>query len=63
MRVKVKITETRERVVSVKARNKTDAVANATRYILDDNRTIKDSGLVYFKVELYEDEQKDQKEN
>lgn len=55
MRVKVKITETFERVVSVKARNKTEAVVNVTNKYFNGKGTLAENGLVHFKVELYEE--------
>ena len=56
MQVKVKITETFERIVTVKAKTKTDAVVNATNeYVLNGKGTLKDKGLVYFNVEICEE--------
>lgn len=63
MRVKVKITETFERIVTVKAKTKTDAVVKVTNEYLDGKGALNENGLVHFKVELYEDEQKKTKEN
>lgn len=53
MQVKVKITETFERIVTVEAETKNDAVMNVANKHKDGES---DNGLVYFKVELYEDE-------
>ena len=55
MKVKVKITETYERVVSVKARNETEAVVNVTSKYFDGKCALGKSGLVHFKVEQYEE--------
>ena len=63
MQVKVKITETIERIVTVEAETKSDAVVNATNEYLDLNGTLDENGLVHFKVELYEDEEENTKEN
>ena len=56
MQVKVKITETFERIVTVEAKTKTDAVVNVTNEYSDGKGTLNENGLVHFKVELYEDE-------
>lgn len=58
MQVKVKITETFERIVTVKTKTKTDAVVKVTNEYLDGKSMLDENGLVHFKVELYEDEQK-----
>ena len=55
MKVKVKITETYERVVNVKARNETEAVVNVTNKYFDGERMLDKNGLVHFKVELHEE--------
>lgn len=59
MKVKVKITETYERVVSVKARNETEAVVNVTSKYFDGKRMLDKNGLVHFKVELHEKKAKE----
>lgn len=56
MQVKVKITETFERIVTVEAETKNDAVMNVANKHKDGESMLNDNGLVYFKVELYEDE-------
>ena len=63
MQVKVKITETFERIVTVEAKTKTDAVVNVTNEYLNSKGTLNENGLVHFKVELYEDEEEKTKEN
>lgn len=56
MKVKVKITETFERIVTVEAETKTDAVVNVTNeYMLNGEGMLKGNGLKHFKVELYEE--------
>lgn len=56
MQVKVKITETFERVVTVEVKTKTDAVVNVANEYLDGKGALDENGLVHFKVEIYEDE-------
>lgn len=56
MQVKVKITETFERIVTVKAKTKNDAVVAVTNGYLDGKGMLDENGLKNFKVELYEDE-------
>ena len=58
MQVKVKITETFERIVCVEADNKSDAIVNATNEYLDGKGSFDENGLTHFKIELYEDKQK-----
>ena len=55
MQVKVKITETFERVVCIEADSNTDAVVKATYEYWDGKGAIGENGLVDFKIELYED--------
>ncbi len=57
MQFKVKITETFERIVCVEAHDKSEAVTRATEHLSFDG-TLKDSGLVFFKVRICEDEKK-----
>lgn len=54
MQVKVKITETFERIVTVEAETKKDAVVNATKEYFGDKGALNENGLVHFKVALYE---------
>lgn len=61
MQFKVKIIETYERIVCVDAPDKTDAVVNATQEYLSVN-TLDEDGLVFFKVELIEEEKRKTKE-
>ena len=55
MQVKVKITETFERVVCVEAQDKSEAVVIATNEYLDGKDALNENGLVYFNIGLYED--------
>lgn len=56
MQVKLKITETFERIVTVEAEDKSDAVVKATNeYVLNGEGTLEDQGLVYFNVEICEE--------
>ena len=55
MQVKVKITETFERIVTVEAETKTAAVVNVTSEYLDGKGMLDENGLKNFKVELYEE--------
>lgn len=55
MQFKVKITETFERIVSVDAPDKSEAVVIATNEYLDGKGALNENGLVHFKIELNEE--------
>lgn len=55
MKVKLKITETFERIVTVKAKTKNDAIVNVANKYNGGKSIHNDNGLVHFKIELYEE--------
>lgn len=55
MQVKVKITETFERVMCVEVQDKSDAIVVATNKYLDGKDALNENGLVYFNIKVCED--------